>query len=84
MKMNDTKWAAVDYILNRLCPYLIIVSILFYEFEFLSYQPYAIIALIWFLEKSSFCVGHSVGHYQNDLEYKREVDKEMEKDMEEK
>ena len=83
LKMNSTKWAAVEYVLNRFCPYGIISFLIFVQFGFYSFQPYAIMGLIWFLEKYSFSVGHSVGRFECDPEYREEVNKEIEKDMEE-
>ena len=81
--MNDTKWAALDYVMNRFFPYAMIAFMVFIQFGFLNFQPYLIMGLIWFIEKTSFGVGRSVGYYEGCPEYKEQVDKEIKKDMEE-
>ena len=64
--MNSTKWAAVEYALNRFCPYAFIAFMVFAGFGFHSFQPYAVMGLVWFLEQYSFSVGKSVGRFESD------------------
>ena len=75
--MRFFKQAAVDYILNRFCPYIIISFLLFTKLEFTDFEPYVIIGLICYLDKFSFNVGHSVGTYQNNYEFRNRVDKDL-------
>lgn len=75
--MNFAKQAAVDYILNRFCPYIIISFLLFTKFKFTDFEPYVIVGLVYYLDKFSFNVGHSVGAYQNNIEFRNRVDKNL-------
>ena len=78
--MSIARQAAIDYVLNRFCPYGIIIALLFSGFGFADFRPYSIIFLVWFLERFSFGVGHSCGTYENNSEFKREIDRELEED----
>jgi hypothetical protein len=78
--MKITKQAALDYCLNRFCPYITIICLLFSEFRVSSPQPYCIVLLVWFIERFSFSVGHSCGTYENDPKVREEIDRELEED----
>ena len=78
--MSSNNWAAINYLLNRFCPYGIILFLLFTKFEPTEFQPYCITAAVWFLDRYSFVVGHSMRTYENNAEYRRKVDRELEED----
>lgn len=59
--MNKTN-AILDYSLNRFCPIIIVGLILFTSFSLGDWQLYAIIALLFFMDKYQFKVGYSVGY----------------------
>jgi hypothetical protein len=52
--------ALIDYLLNRFAPFGIIGFLLFYNFGCISWEPYAILGLTFFIERFSFNTGYSV------------------------
>ena len=52
--------AIFNYCLNKFCPFLIIGFLVFSNFGFLTWEPYAITGLVVFIERFSFKVGYSV------------------------
>jgi energy-coupling factor transporter transmembrane protein EcfT len=53
--------AILDYCLNKFCPLLIILALLFLNFNYGDWIPYVIFGLIIYVERFSFKVGYSVG-----------------------
>jgi biotin transporter BioY len=60
MKPEESKWAIVDYCLNKFCPLLIIGFLVFAQFSVMDWRPYLIMGLILFIEKNNFKIGYSV------------------------
>jgi len=56
------KQAVIDYCLNKFCPFIIIGFLLFANFGFETWEPYAIMALTVFIERFNFKVGYSVAY----------------------
>ena len=52
--------AIFNYCLNKFCPFLIIGFLVFSNFGFFVWEPYAIIGLVVFVDRFSFKVGYSV------------------------
>ena len=54
MKPEESKWAIVDYCLNKFCPLLIIGFLVFTQFSAMDWIHYLIMGLILFIEKNNF------------------------------
>jgi len=54
------KYALLNYSLNKMCPLGIIIFLLFTNFTIARFEPYVIIALIFFIERFNYKVGYSV------------------------
>jgi len=80
MKIKDVDLAALEYVLNKFLPYLIIFVILFTALELTDLRPWIVCALIFFIDKYAFKIGRSVGEYENNPAFKQKVDKEVEED----
>ena len=50
----------VEYLSNKFCPYVIVAFLVFYKIGFNSWEPYAIMGLIYFIDRFSFKTGHAV------------------------
>jgi hypothetical protein len=50
----------INYSLNKFCPPIIISFLLFLNFGFLTWEPYVIMGLIFFIEKFNFNTGYAV------------------------
>lgn len=72
--MKETDYAAIDYIANKYCPYLIIFVLLFINFELTELTPWGISICVFFIDKYAFKIGRSVGEYENNPNFKQEVD----------
>ena len=57
--MNQTQ-AVINYTLNKFCPFLIIGFLVFSKFTFETWEPYAIMVLLLFVDRFSFKTGYSV------------------------
>ena len=49
-----------DYVFNRFMPWIIIGGILFISFGFWDWRPYAVLAILAFVERNSYNIGYSV------------------------
>ena len=78
MKMKSSDFAAMEYIVNKFLPYLIIYVILFTSLELTDFRPWIVCGLIFFIDKYAFKIGRSVGEYENNPHFKNAVDKEVE------
>tara|TARA_R110000824_G_scaffold134174_1_gene297079 strand:- start:354 stop:575 length:222 start_codon:yes stop_codon:yes gene_type:complete len=60
--MNNTSGSETiaNYCLNKYCPFLIILFLLFCNFDLTNWAPYVIIASVIFIDRFSFKVGYSV------------------------
>lgn len=76
--MKDIDSAAIEYIVNKFLPYLIIFIILFTSLELNDFRPWIVCALIFFIDKYAFKIGRSVGEYENNPLFKKKVDDEVE------
>ena len=56
------KFTVFNYCLNKFCPFLVIVALVFLNFELTTWEPYVIIAMVIFIERFSFKVGYSVAY----------------------
>ena len=56
------KQAVLNYSLNRFCPIIIVGALIISNFSLTSWQLYATIALMIFMDKYQFKVGYSVGY----------------------
>jgi len=59
-KINNT--ATINHLLNTACPPLIIMTLVFMNFGFSDWIPYAVTALTIFVAKYNFNVGYAVGY----------------------
>ena len=75
--MNNSNWAAIDYILNKGCPYLILLFFVFWNLNLADPQAYFIIMSAWLIDRFSFKVGYSMAFYENHQEFKEEVDRKI-------
>ena len=48
--MKETDYAAIDYIANKYCPYLIIFVLLFTNFELTELTPWCISICVFFID----------------------------------
>jgi hypothetical protein len=75
MKLSNQ--LAVEYFLNKYVPYLIIYILLFTGFDLYDFRPWAICAMIFFIDKYAFKIGRSVGEYENNVKFRNEVDSNL-------
>ena len=54
--------AVVNYSLNRFCPAVMLLVLIFANFKLTQWEPYAIIGLMIFIDRFQFKVGYSVGY----------------------
>lgn len=59
--MNTTQ-AIINYCLNRFCPILMLGFLFFMHLDLTSWPPYAMIAILIFMDRYQFKVGYSVGY----------------------
>ena len=59
--MNSTQ-IILNYCLNRFCPMIFLGFLIFMNFDLTSWEPYAIIGLMVFMDRFQFKVGYSVGY----------------------
>ena len=52
----------INYTLNKFCPFLIIGFLIFAKFGFVTWEPYAITGLLFFIDRFSFKTGYSVAY----------------------
>jgi len=52
----------INYSLNKFCPLFLISFILFLNFGFLTWEPYIIMGLIFFVERFNFKTGYAVAY----------------------
>jgi hypothetical protein len=57
-----SKQAIINYCLNRSCPAIMLLFIIFANFKLTQWEPYVIIGLIMFIDRFQFKVGYSVGY----------------------
>jgi len=56
----EGKNAVLNYCFNKFCPFVVAVGLLFSKFDLTNWEPYVIIAMIFFIDRFSFKVGYSV------------------------
>jgi len=76
--MSFLNAVAIEYIVNKFAPYLLIFILLFTNFSLVDYEPWVISCLVFFIDKYAFKVGRSVGEYENNENFRREVNQEFE------
>ena len=69
-----------EYLLNKLCPYLILGFLLLYNFKITDISLYSIIGLVLFIDWYSGRVGRAIGEYDNNPQFRKIVDESLEKD----
>ena len=52
----------INYCLNRFCPPLLLGALIFPHFELTEWKLYAIIGLMFFMDRFQYKVGYSVGY----------------------
>lgn len=57
--------AIINYSCNKFIPYIIVGLILFSALSYLTWQPYAILGFIFFIDKFSFKTGYSVAYCES-------------------
>lgn len=72
MKLADQY--ALEYLLNKFAPYLIVYILLFSSFSLDNFRPWVICMMIFFIDKYAFKIGRSVGEYENNPKFRKEVD----------
>ena len=66
LNFNSQSFEAVfNYGLQKLCPLLISIWLLFTKFDLTNWEPYVIIAMILFIDRFSFKVGYSVAYCES-------------------
>ena len=60
--------AALNYVLNKYMPILLISFLMFYSFGFNSFIPYFVIGLVIFSNKYSFMCGYADAILSEDLQ----------------
>ncbi len=76
--MKEVDYAAIEYVVNKFAPYLIIFLLLFTNFELTHYAPWVISCCIFFIDKYAFKIGRSVGEYENNPMFRKEVNDKVE------
>tara|TARA_B100002019_G_scaffold292402_1_gene315371 strand:- start:2744 stop:2977 length:234 start_codon:yes stop_codon:yes gene_type:complete len=76
--MNKPDALAIEYILNKFIPYLIVFVLLFTGFTLDDFRPWIISGMIFFIDKYAFKIGRSVGEYENNPEFRKQVDDNLE------
>tara|TARA_R110002167_G_scaffold10563_3_gene48133 strand:+ start:47 stop:286 length:240 start_codon:yes stop_codon:yes gene_type:complete len=63
-KIKDIEIGAItcvlNYTLNKFLPFIFIGTLLFLNMSFETWEPYAIMGFVWFIDRFSFKVGYSV------------------------
>ena len=72
--------ALMEFLLNKICPYLILVFLLFYNFEMNDISLYVILVTVLFIDWYSGRIGRAMGAYDNNKEFKKLVDDAIEDD----
>ena len=72
--------ALIEYFLNKVCPYLILGFLLFYNFKLTGVSLYGIIGSLLFIDCYSRRVGRAMGEYENNAEFRKIIDESVEKD----
>jgi hypothetical protein len=54
-----------NYCLNKFCPIFIIAFLLFLNLGFKTWEPYVIMALVFFTERFSFKTGYAVAYCES-------------------
>jgi hypothetical protein len=62
LKEKPNMNSVVNYVCNRFLPPITIAALLFISMGFSSWTPYAISALVLFMDKNVFKVGYAVGY----------------------
>jgi len=52
--------AIINYSCNKFIPYILVGILLFSSLSYLSWEPYAILGFVFFIDKFSFKTGYSV------------------------
>lgn len=58
--IKENKILMLNYSANKFCPMLIVAFLLFYKIGFETWEPYAILGCMFFIDKFSYKVGYSV------------------------
>lgn len=64
--MNNFQ-SIMDYALNKFCPYIVIGLLLFWGIDHIPYCEFGILALIYYIDRFNFSVGHAVGVHDPEL-----------------
>jgi hypothetical protein len=62
---GDNTMVFFNYMLNKFCPYVAISFALFSYMSFSAWQPYLIMAMVFFIDKFSFKAGYSVAYCES-------------------
>ena len=72
--------ALIEYLLNKVCPYLILGFLLFYNFKLTDVSLYGIIGSVIFIDWYSGRIGRAMGEYDNNPEFRKRIDESIEED----
>jgi hypothetical protein len=78
MKIKESNWAVIDYLLNKYLPYVIVIGLLLLNLDLTNYALYVLFGVIIFIDRFSFNIGRSVGEYENNPCFKEKVDRKVE------
>ena len=78
MKIKESNWAVIDYLLNKYLPYVIVIGLLLLNLDLTNYALYVLFGVIIFIDRFSFNIGRSVGEYENNPHFKEKVDRKVE------
>jgi hypothetical protein len=65
----STATSTVNYILNKVMPFLCVGAVLFYELGWVSPVPYFVLGLMWFASHFSFSCGYSTAVVENNFSH---------------
>jgi general stress protein CsbA len=57
--------AIINYSLNKFVPYILVGLLIFSQLKWDTWQPYAILGFIFFIDKFSFKTGYSVAYCES-------------------
>jgi len=77
--MNSNQ-AMLEYLMNKFCPYIVLVFLLFYNFELSDVSFYAILGTALFIDWYSGRVGRAMQEYDQNQEFRKIVDESIEDD----
>ena len=77
--MNSNQ-AMLEYLMNKFCPYMVLVFLLFYNFEVSDISFYAILGTVLFIDWFSGWVGRAMQEYNQNQEFRKIVDESIEDD----